>query len=153
MADPETLVALSATIVANFVANNRVGIDDVSRVITSVHGALAGLGDALATESQAPVFAPAVSVRKSLSDPAKIISMIDGKGYSVLKRHLTTHGLTPAEYRARYKLPADYPMTAPTYAEMRRAMAVKIGLGRKAAAPSARPAAKGRRKLGVAVAK
>jgi predicted transcriptional regulator len=153
MADPETLVALTATIAANFVANNRVGIDEVSRVITTVYDALAGLGDASEAEADAPAHVPAVSVRKSLSNPAKIISMIDGKGYSVLKRHLTTHGLTPAEYRARYKLPADYPMTAPAYAEMRRAMAVKIGLGRKAAAPAAAPAAKGRRKLGVAAAK
>jgi predicted transcriptional regulator len=152
MVDPETLVALTATIATNFVANNQVGIGDVARVISSVHDALAGLGDTTAPEPEAPAYVAAVSVRKSLSNPAKIISMIDGRPYSVLKRHLTTHGLTPAEYRARYNLPADYPMTSPVYAEMRRAMAKKIGLGRKPRAPVAAPAAKGRRKLKVVTA-
>ena len=77
-------------------------------------------------------FAPAVSVRKSLASPDHIISMIDGKPYRTLRRHLTGHGLTPDAYRQRYNLKADYPMVAPTYSESRRAMAHKIGLGRKA---------------------
>jgi hypothetical protein len=70
-------------------------------------------------------------VRKSLASPDRIISMIDGKPYRTLRRHLSTHGLTPDEYRARYKLKPDYPMVAPAYSEARRAMAKKIGLGRK----------------------
>jgi predicted transcriptional regulator len=57
--------------------------------------------------------------------------MIDGKPYKTLTRHLSTNGLTANEYRARYGLKADYPMTAPAYSEMRREMAKKIGLGRK----------------------
>lgn len=138
MEEPDTLIALTADIVASFVTNNRVAIGDIGGMIASIHGALAGLGQPPAPA--APEYVPAVTLRKSLADPTRIISMIDGKSYAVLKRHLTTQGLTPAEYRARYNLPADYPMTAPAYSEMRKAMAVKIGLGRKKA---------GRRKLGM----
>ena len=140
MEEPDILIALTAEIAASFVINNRVAIGDIGGMIASVYGALAGLGQA--TVPAAPDFVPAVTLRKSLADPTKIISMIDGKSYAVLKRHLTTQGLTPAEYRARYNLPADYPMTAPAYSEMRKAMAVKIGLGRKKA---------GRPKLGVVI--
>jgi predicted transcriptional regulator len=74
--------------------------------------------------------------------------MIDGKPYKTLRRHLSTHGLTPAEYRARYGLEPDYPMVAPAYSEHRRAMAHKIGLGAKGraakatTAPAESPAAK-----------
>jgi predicted transcriptional regulator len=83
---------------------------------------------------------PAVTARKSLASPDHIISMIDGKPYKTLRRHLSGHGLTPEEYRERYSLKSDYPMVAPTYSEARRAMAKKIGLGRK---PGAKRPAKG----------
>jgi predicted transcriptional regulator len=142
MNESNTLTALTAEIAASFVTNSRVAIGDIGGMISSIHGALARLGKA--PEPQGPAFVPAVTIRKSLADPAKIISMIDGKPYSMLKRHLATKGLTPAEYRARYKLPADYPMTAPAYAEQRKAIAVKAGLGREG---------KGRLKLGVVAAK
>jgi predicted transcriptional regulator len=79
----------------------------------------------------APEYTPAVSVRKSLASRDHIISLIDGKPYRTLKRHLSTNGLTPQEYRERYGLKADYPMVAPSYTEARRDMAKKIGLGRK----------------------
>jgi predicted transcriptional regulator len=138
MDEADTLTTMTAEIAANFVANNRVAIGDIGGMIASIHAALAGLDKT--PEPEEPTFVPAVTVRKSLSDRTKIISMIDGKPYSVLKRHLTTQGLTPAEYRARYNLAADYPMTAPAYSEMRKAMAVKIGLGQ---------GGRGRRKLGV----
>jgi len=91
-----------------------------------------------------------VTARKSLANPDHIISMIDGKPYRMLRRHLTTHGLTPDEYRKRYHLPADYPMVAPNYAAQRSALAVKIGLGRKPKAVEAAPVPKARRKLHVA---
>lgn len=139
MAIDEALLDLTGTITSNYVANNHVSIDEIKNVINLIHSTLSQLGGAPVQEEEA--FVPAVTVRKSLADPTKIISMIDGKPYSVLKRHLTTQGLTPEEYRARYNLPADYPMTAPAYSERRKAMAVKIGLGRKST---------GRRKLGVA---
>jgi predicted transcriptional regulator len=90
-----------------------------------------------------------VTARKSLANPDSIISMIDGKPYKTLRRHLSTNGKTPEEYRERYGLKADYPMVAASYSEARRAMAHKIGLGRKAGtkiAPKAadKPARKSR---------
>jgi predicted transcriptional regulator len=112
-----------------------------------MHGAVTGLANAsTAAAEEAPVaaeFTPAVSVRRSLASKDHLISMIDGKPYKTLKRHLSTHGLTPAEYRQRYGLKADYPMVAENYAEMRRGLAKKIGLGRKAGTKvAAKPAAK-----------
>ena len=82
---------------------------------------------------------PAVTVRRSLASKDHIISMIDGKPYKTLKRHIGTHGMTPAQYRARFGLKADYPMVAPSYSEKRRETAKKIGLGRK---PGQKPAPK-----------
>ena len=79
----------------------------------------------------APEFTPAVSVRKSLASKDHIISLIDGKPYKALRRHLSGQGLTPDEYRARYGLKPDYPMVSESYSQVRREMAKKIGLGRK----------------------
>ena len=123
--------------------NTRADPDAVPTFLTTIHASIVALaGSTPATDDQAPApteFPPAVTVRKSLASPDKIISMIDGKPYRTLRRHLSTHGLTPAEYRDRYKLKADYPMVAPAYSEARRDMAKKIGLGRKpaSAAPTA----------------
>ena len=72
-----------------------------------------------------------MTVRKSLASRDHIISLIDGKPYKTLRRHLAGHGLTPDDYRERYGLKADYPMVAPGYAEVRRDISKKIGLGRK----------------------
>ena len=127
--------------------NTRTSAEDVPAFLKSMHDAVTGLSitptEATAEES-APEFTGAVTARKSLANPDVIISMIDGKPYKTLTRHLSTNGLTPAEYRARYGLKADYPMTAPSYSAMRRDMARKIGLGRKpeqkAAAKSEAPA-------------
>jgi len=158
--DTSSLTELTADIVSAMVSNNTVATDDVPTLITTVHQALSDIVSPKAEEPVGPVYEPAVSIRKSLADPAKIISMIDGKPYSMLKRHLGQHGLTPQEYRQRYGLPADYPMIAPAYAERRREIAKTIGLGsmrRKAeAAPepvAEKPAKVGRKKLGIAGAK
>jgi predicted transcriptional regulator len=109
------------------------------QVLFSTHEAFASLGSAGDPGSDAPPeeAVRAVSIRKSLSDPNYIVSMIDGKPYRSLTRHLTSRGLTPAQYRERYRLPANYPMVAPGYSEQRREMAKRLGLGRK-------PAKKGR---------
>lgn len=115
--------------------NNRATLDDVSAFLRKMHADVLALADnATATEdageeTASTAFAPAVSVRKSLASKDHIISMIDGKPYRTLRRHLSTHGLTPEEYRERYNLKPDYPMVAPSYSEQRRAMAHKIGLG------------------------
>ena len=83
-------------------------------------------------DSAAVKYVPAVTVRKSLASKEHIISMIDGKPYKILRRHLSIQGLSPDEYRRRYNLKPDYPMVAQNYSEARRAMAKKIDLGNKA---------------------
>ena len=124
----EMLVTLTADIVAAHVSNNSVSVDEVPALINNVYGALAGLGAAPAAEVK---LEPAVSIRSSVKND-HIVCLEDGKKMKMLKRHLMTdHGLTPAEYRARWGLAADYPMVAPDYAEKRRVLAKEIGLGRK----------------------
>ncbi|MEY3657598.1 MAG: hypothetical protein RL425_359 [Pseudomonadota bacterium] len=125
----ETLITLTADIVAAHVSHNSVAVSDLPTLIANVHGALASLG-----ANAHPVPAqqePAVSVRSSIK-PDYIICLEDGKKLKMLKRHLMSHyGMTPDDYRAKWGLPKDYPMVAPNYAEQRRGLAVKIGLGRK----------------------
>ena len=124
----ELLITLTADIVAAHVSNNSVAVSDVSTLIGNVHAALAGLsGTAAATEI---VLEPAVPVRNSVKRDY-IVCLDDGKKLKMLKRHLMTHyGMTPDDYRAKWGLPADYPMVAPAYAEQRRELAKDIGLGR-----------------------
>ena len=125
----EMLITLTSDIVAAHVSNNSVSVDDVSTLITKVFGALAGLGQAIVVEETLPE--PAVSIRSSVK-PDFIVCLEDGKKLKMLKRHLMTHyNMTPDQYRARWSLPSDYPMVAPNYAEKRRELAKKIGLGRK----------------------
>ncbi len=126
----ETLVTLTADIVAAHVSNNSVAVSDLPLLISNVHGALAGLGSA-APEPEVKKQEPAVSVRASIK-PDYIVCLEDGKKLKMLKRHLMTHyQLTPEQYRTKWNLPADYPMVAPNYAEQRRSLAKKIGLGTK----------------------
>jgi predicted transcriptional regulator len=116
--------------------NNRVSAEDVPTFLRTMHATVTELAmGAAATDAEdaspAQEFAPAVSVRKSLASRDHILSMIDGKPYRTLRRHLSTHGMTPEDYRRRYNLKPDYPMVAESYSEQRRAMAKKIGLGAK----------------------
>jgi predicted transcriptional regulator len=126
----ETLITLTSDIVAAHVSNNSVSVDDVPALISKVYGALAGLGQS-ATPVAEEELKPAVSVRASVKQDY-IVCLEDGVKLKMLKRHLMTHyNMTPDQYRARWNLPADYPMVAPAYAEKRRELAKKIGLGRK----------------------
>jgi predicted transcriptional regulator len=139
--------------------NTRISADDVPAFLQAMHDTVAALADDTVAEipadAPAAAFEPAVSVRKSLASKDHILSMIDGKPYKALRRHLSSNGLTPEEYRGRYNLKPDYPMVAESYSESRRAMAKKIGLGRKPgqkAAPAettteAKPAPRKRFKL------
>lgn len=114
--------------------NTRASADEVPGFLQKMHEAVAGLSTSGATnEASEPAqeYSPAVSTRKSLASKDHIISMIDGKRYKTLRRHLSGHGLTPDDYRKRYNLRADYPMVAENYSQARRDMAKKIGLGRK----------------------
>jgi len=128
MDDQETLVTLTADIVAAHVSNNNVAVSDLPLVIQTVHAALTGLGQAAAPEVKPE---PAVSIRASVK-PDYIVCLEDGKKMKMMRRYLMTHyGMTPDDYRAKWDLPADYPMVAPNYAEKRRVLAKEIGLGTK----------------------
>lgn len=124
-------------VVAAFVRHNRVPQADLIGVIEQTHAALGRLGqDQPVAPPEKPV--PAVPIRKSVT-PDAIYSLEDGRPFRSLKRHLrTAYDMSPEEYRAKWGLPADYPMVAPNYAEQRSQMAKSLGLGRRAvqAAPA-----------------
>lgn len=123
----DDLLTLTADIVSSHVANNTVAVSDLPNLIENVYNALSQLGSApVKVETKQE---PAVSVRSSVK-PDYIICLEDGKKLKMLKRHLMTHyNMTPEQYRAKWNLPADYPMVAPNYANQRRQLAKKIGLG------------------------
>jgi predicted transcriptional regulator len=125
----DTLLTLTADIVAAHVSNNSVAVNDLPNLIQNVHSALSGIsGSRLAPEAKPE---PKVSIRASIK-PDYIVCLEDGKKQKMLKRHLmTNHGMTPDEYRQKWGLAADYPMVAPNYAEQRRTLAKSIGLGTK----------------------
>jgi len=126
----ETLLTLTADIIAAHVQNNKLATSELPGAISSVYSALSGLGTpAAAPAEEAPT--PAVSVRSSVKTDA--ITCLDcGKKQKTLKRHLATaHGLTPDQYRTKWNLPQSYPMVAADYAALRADLAKKIGLGRK----------------------
>jgi predicted transcriptional regulator len=137
------VLALTAEIVSSLVSNNSTGRENLPELIQSVFDKLT----ALACEEPAPTeLTPAVPIKKSITDDY-IVCLEDGKKLKMLKRHLmTAYDMTPAEYRAKWGLKADYPMVAPSYSMKRQDLAKKIGLGRKprvveaeaAAAPKAR---------------
>jgi|APCry1669189034_1035192.scaffolds.fasta_scaffold97264_1 predicted transcriptional regulator len=133
-------IDLTADIVSSYVANNSVPVSELAALIHSVHQALTQLGRPVVHENKQQE--PAISVRKSVTSDF-IICLEDGKKFKSLKRHLhTRYNMTPAEYRAKWGLPSDYPMVAPNYSAARSNLANAMGLGRKAAA------AKGRRAKG-----
>jgi predicted transcriptional regulator len=146
MADTNT-VELATELTIAWLGNphTRVHADDVPDFLGRMHEAVEKLTAPVpAPEPEQTAehqFTPAVSVRKSLASPEYIISMIDGRRFRSLTRHLKTNGLTPDEYRKRYGLKADYPMVAENYSHHRREMAKKIGLGRKPGQRAGAPAA------------
>ncbi|MFD1036613.1 MucR family transcriptional regulator [Sphingomonas hankookensis] len=123
----DTLIALTADIVAAHVGNNNIDVGEIPTLIRSVHGALATLGAAADEPAARPE--PAVAIRASVK-PDYIVCLEDGRKLKMLKRHLMTqYNMTPDQYRAKWNLPIDYPMVAPNYAEQRRTLAKQIGLG------------------------
>jgi predicted transcriptional regulator len=124
------VVGLSADIVASYVANNTVEAALIPSLIASVHAALLAAATGKVEEPQ-PELRPAVAIKKSVT-PDAIICLDDGKRFKSLKRHLrTAYGLSPDEYRAKWGLPSDYPMVAPSYAEARANLAKQMGLGQQ----------------------
>ncbi len=129
---PETGVA---TIAAAYFSKNRVELTDIPNVIKTIRDAMSASPSDTSSDTNmlpAPVEkqTPAVSIRSSVK-PDYIVCLEDGKKMKMLKRHLMTHyNMTPDQYRAKWGLPADYPMVSPNYANQRRELAVQIGLGK-----------------------
>jgi predicted transcriptional regulator len=135
-------IELTADVVAAYVKNNPVPVSELPNLIASVAASLNGLVNGAAALVEEPQ-TPAVPIKKSVT-PEYIISLETGKRFKSLKRHLmTSYGMTPDEYRAKWNLPSDYPMVAPNYSASRSALAKTLGLGRKA---GEKPKSRGRRK-------
>lgn len=126
----DDLVQMTTQIVTSYISRNTVPTDQLGSVIQAIHHALRNIGSAPAAAPVPVPAKPAVPIRRSVQ-PDYIVCLEDGKKLKMLKRHLrTTYNLSPEEYRAKWGLPADYPMVAPNYAEQRSAFAKKIGLGK-----------------------
>lgn len=130
MADIEeaTLITLTAEIVSAYVTKNRLPPAGLPELIASISGSIRKLGEPVSAPE--PERVPAVNPKRSVRAD-HIVCLEDGRKFKSMKRHLASHGLTPQQYRARWGLPADYPMTAPNYSAARSAMAKDIGLGQK----------------------
>ena len=141
MAEEQTSVLdMTAEIVAAYVGKNPVSAEQLPSLIQQVHQALKGV--AAPADAPAAPQTPAVSIRKSLN-PDYLICLEDGRRFKSLKRHLRTkYGLSPEDYRAKWGLPKDYPMVAPSYAEARSQLAKSMGLGQGGRKPAANTRAK-----------
>ena len=141
---PETevvdFIALTADVISAYVSNNSVRPSDLGELIATVHQALSGLGETAQPAVDQIEKPTAAQIKKSIT-PDALISFEDGKPYKTLRRHLTIRGLTPEDYREKYSLPHDYPMTSASYSAQRSELARALGLGnnRKAAATAAEP--------------
>ncbi|MGF1640334.1 MAG: MucR family transcriptional regulator [Rhodospirillales bacterium] len=126
----DDLLRMAVDIVAAYVSNNQVAAGQIPDIINRVFESMTAL-DGPAAPSKAEIPQPAIPVRRSVM-PDYIVCLEDGKKLKMLKRHLrTTYNMTPDEYRAKWNLPADYPMVCPNYAKQRSQFAKQIGLGRK----------------------
>ncbi|AMS43612.1 MULTISPECIES: MucR family transcriptional regulator [Aminobacter] len=126
----DTLIELTADVVAAYVSNNPVPVGELPGLIADVHAALGRVGNVTETPP-ADKQKPAVNPKRSVHDDY-IICLEDGKKFKSLKRHLMTHyNMTPDQYREKWGLDAAYPMVAPNYAAARSQLAKKMGLGRK----------------------
>lgn len=145
----DNIIELTADVVSAYVSNNAVPVADLPLLIGHVYEALKSKVNGV-VEAKVEPAVPAVPIKKSVT-PDYIVCLEDGKKFKSLKRHLTTHyGLTPADYRAKWGLPADYPMVAPNYAAERSALARASGLGRKRSEPEKPAPAKRSRKKAAA---
>ena len=120
------LLALTTDIVTSHLSRNTLETSEISSLIREVYSTLSNVGTSEPINDRPQ---PAISIRKSIQ-PDYIVCLEDGKKLKMLKRHLkTAYNMTPEEYRQRWGLPSDYPMVAPNYANQRRNLAKKIGLG------------------------
>jgi predicted transcriptional regulator len=125
----DEILAMTSDIVSAYVGANTLAPDNIPALIANVHAALRSASTGAPVASEPVELVPAVPVRKSIANDY-IICLEDGKKFKSLKRHLRTrYNITPEEYRAKWGLPADYPMVAPNYAKARSDLAKRMGLG------------------------
>ena len=135
---PSNTLDMTAEMVAAFVSNNSVPSSGLAALIQTIHDALTNLSTGAASAvAKEEAKEPAVPIRKSIA-PDYLICLDDGKKFKSLKRHLAALGMTPEQYRAKWKLPSDYPMVAPEYAAKRSELAKAIGLGQVRRQPGPR---------------
>jgi predicted transcriptional regulator len=136
VSETATTIELTAEVVASYLSNHQLAASDLPALIRTVYGAFTGEPE---VAGAAAVSGPTkAQIRKSITSDA-LISFEDGRRYKMLRRHLVKYDLTPAAYRAKWGLPADYPKVAPAYSAERSAAAKALGLGRKAAPPERAP--------------
>ncbi|HEY5239714.1 MAG TPA: MucR family transcriptional regulator [Rhizomicrobium sp.] len=144
MLETTTTLTLTSELVRAYVAHNKVPANEIERLLRAVHHVFSALA------AGEPERKPAVAIKASVTNDY-LVCLEDGKRLKMLKRYLRTrHGMSPEAYRAKWKLPSDYPMTAPAYAARRSTLAKEIGLGRdgakrnsaKSVAGKSRPAAR-----------
>jgi predicted transcriptional regulator len=130
LAENSNLTVLTAEIVSNFVAENKLSLEGLSALIFSVHGVLNKISIGMPEEAkgEGPAKPTAAQIRKSVQQDF-LVSFIDGKHYKSIKRHLTTQGYTLERYREEFGLPRDYPTVSPNYSKARSDMAKRMGLG------------------------
>lgn len=143
-AQHDVRLELASEIVSAYVSNNPLPASDLPGLIASIWAALSNISEERFSDKKDKLV-PAVPVKKSVTNDY-IISLEDGSKFKSMKRPLMArYGMTPEEYRAKWGLPSDYPMTAPSYAEKRSQLAKRMGLGRKSEATKT---TKSRRKVG-----
>ena len=132
IASRQDLMRMTTEIVSAFTSRNSVSSSALTTIIGQVHETLHALAQSNTQEAEAAVSRkPAVPIRRSVH-PDFIICLEDGRKLKMLKRYLrAAFNMTPEEYRARWGLPQDYPMVAPSYAQKRSDFAKKMGLGKR----------------------
>ena len=123
-------IVLTADIVSAYVSNNTVSSAEIPALISQVYSALMRVSNGAAVAGPAEPLKPAVSIKRSMT-PEYLVCLEDGKKFKSLKRHLRQYRMTPDQYRAKWNLPADYPMVAPNYAAARSQLAKQMGLGQQ----------------------
>lgn len=146
---PHSLLELTTDLVRAYLERNNLPAAGLPDLIRQTYDSVSSLGRIPVAAAVMPV-SGAVALRKSLASPDHILSMIDGKPYRTLKKHIGRHGMTPKIYRETFNLPDSYPMVAPAYSAQRSAMAKNLGLGRKSAAVTVPAPTLERKKLRIA---
>jgi predicted transcriptional regulator len=145
MSSEVRLQELVAQVAAAYFSGSHVSVTEIPTVISQIAASLGAMGAAATAETSGAAEstkASSAQVRRSIK-PDVLISFEDGKSYKTLRRHLSTRGLTPEQYRQKWGLPADYPMVSPNYSAARSQMAKTLGLGRLGQAGRAKAAASG----------